>query len=91
MLGEVLGRLRSLEGETARLKEAQHAAEARHTATLELVGARHTATVAGLERRVSDLEAERERERDTAGEEGSKTQQSFSKHPPRRLQAPPAR
>jgi hypothetical protein len=30
VLGEVLGWLRSLEGETARLKEAQHAAEARH-------------------------------------------------------------
>jgi hypothetical protein len=78
VLGEVLGRLRSLEGETARLAEAQRAAEARHAAA-----------VAGLERRVGDLEAERDRERDTAGEEGFK--QSSGEHPPRRLQAPPTR
>eukprot|EP01047_Picozoa_sp_COSAG01_P048298 COSAG01_NODE_4693_length_4808_cov_6.865152_1_plen_166_part_00 len=78
VLGEVLGRLRSLEVETARLAEAQRAAEARHTAA-----------VAGLERRVGDLEAERERKRDTAGEEGFK--QSSGEHPPRRLQAPPTR
>jgi hypothetical protein len=91
VLGEVLGRLRSLEGETARLAEAQRVAEAQHTAALSAAEMRHTAAVAALERRMSDLEAEREWERDTAGEEGSKTQQSSGKHPPRRLQAPPAR
>jgi hypothetical protein len=56
VLGEVLGRLRSLEGETARLAEAQRAAEARHVAALSTVEAQHTAAVAALERRVSDLE-----------------------------------
>jgi hypothetical protein len=56
VLGEVLGRLRSLEGETARLAEAQRAAEARHAAALSTAAARHTAAVAVLERRVSELE-----------------------------------
>jgi hypothetical protein len=56
VLGEVLGRLRSLEGETARLAEAQRAAEARHAAALSTAEARHAAAVAALERRVGDLE-----------------------------------
>eukprot|EP01047_Picozoa_sp_COSAG01_P081739 COSAG01_NODE_16419_length_1237_cov_2.165202_2_plen_206_part_00 len=56
VLGEVLGRLRSLEGEMARLEKAQRAAEARHTVALSTAEARHTAAVAALERRVSDLE-----------------------------------
>eukprot|EP01047_Picozoa_sp_COSAG01_P100252 COSAG01_NODE_30134_length_622_cov_0.734226_1_plen_202_part_10 len=56
MFGEVLGWLRSLERQTARLEEAQRAAEARHAAALDDAAARHRAAVAELEERVSNLE-----------------------------------